>query len=275
VGTLAIACAAVDYVTVWCILAYIVGLARASGEARPLWLAPVGLGVFAAFMVLYVRGRLRSLETAFLKDGRLSNTASTAMLVVILGSALVTDALGIHLLFGAFLAGAIMPRNARLTTHIKDRLEWVTLVMLLPVFFALTGLRTRIDLITGAEMWLYCGLIVAVAIAGKAGGAALAARMTGLSWREAGMAGILLNTRGLMEIVVLSVGLDIQVISPGLFSMMVIMALVTTLMTAPVLELVDPSGQKPAQAVRQVTEPVAHVARLAASTGAREYRTDS
>ena len=236
VGTLAIACAAVDDVTGWCILAYIVILVRASDAALPVWIAPVGLSVFAAFMVFYVRRKLRVFETAFLDRGTLTTGALTAMLLVMLASALVTEALGIHLLFGAFLAGAIMPKNATFVAHVRDKIEAVTLVLLLPLFFALTGLRTRIDLISGAEMWLYCALIIAVAIAGKLGGSMVAARVAGMSWREAGVVGVLLNTRGLMEIVILNVGLDIRVISPALFSMMVIMALVTTFMTSPALD---------------------------------------
>jgi Kef-type K+ transport system membrane component KefB len=236
-GTLAIACAAVNDVTGWCILAYIVILVRASDAALPLWIAPVGLSVFAVFMVVYVRRKLRGLEAGFLDLGSLSTAATTAMLLVALSSALVTEALGLHLLFGAFLAGAIMPKHSAFVAHVRDRLESVTLVLLLPLFFALTGLRTRIDLITGAEMWFYCALIVAVAIAGKLGGSMLAARAAGMNWREAGILGVLLNTRGLMEIVILNIGLDIHVISPALFSMMVIMALVTTLMTSPVLDL--------------------------------------
>jgi Kef-type K+ transport system membrane component KefB len=264
-GTLAIACAAVDDVTGWCILAYIVILVRASDAAMPLWVAPVGLAAFAAFMVFYVRRRLGVFETAFLNHGRLSNNATTAMLLVMLASALVTEMLGIHLLFGAFLAGAIMPKNATLVAHIQDKLESLTLVLLLPLFFALTGLRTRIDLITGTQMWIYCGLIVAVAIAGKLGGSAIAARVAGMSWREAGVIGVLLNTRGLMEIVILNIGLDIHVISPGLFSMMVVMALVTTLMTSPALELLAP----PAKSEGDIEE---SIMRLGASpAGPRQF----
>jgi Kef-type K+ transport system membrane component KefB len=137
--------------------------------------------------------------------------------------------------------GAIMPKDPRLVHALTEKLWDLTVILLLPLFFAFTGLRTRIGLLSGAGMWIYCGLIFAVAIAGKCGGAVLSAKLGGISWREAGALGVLMNTRGLMELVVLNIGLDIGVISPAVFAMMVLMALTTTFMTTPVLEWVYPA----------------------------------
>jgi len=149
---------------------------------------------------------------------------------------LCTEWLGLHLLFGAFMMGAIMPKEPKFVQYVLDRFETVTVTLLLPLFFAFTGLRTNIALVKGSEMWMYCGLIVLVATVGKLGGSTLASWLTGMPVREAAGLGTLMNTRGLMELVILDIGLDIKVISPALFSMMVIMALVTTFMATPLLE---------------------------------------
>src|SRR5262249_52793095 len=169
----------------------------------------------------------------------------------VLSSALCTEWLGIHLLFGSFLMGAIMPKEHRFVRYVLDRFETVTVTLLLPLFFAYTGLRTNIALVRGREMWMYCGLIILVATGGKVGGSMIASRVGGLPWREAAGLGTLMNTRGLMELVILNIGLDIKVISPALFSMMVMMALFTTFMTTPMLELICPlraSAREPASA---------------------------
>jgi Kef-type K+ transport system membrane component KefB len=161
-------------------------------------------------------------------------------LLLALASALCTERLGIHLLFGSFLMGAVMPKEAKFVRYVLDRFETVTVTLLLPLFFAFTGLRTNITLLKTPEMWFYCGLIILVASAGKLGGSVAAARLSGMSWREAGGLGTLMNTRGLMALVILDIGLDIKVISPALFSMMVAMALVTTFMAVPLLEMICP-----------------------------------
>ncbi|HEV3118982.1 MAG TPA: cation:proton antiporter, partial [Gemmataceae bacterium] len=153
----------------------------------------------------------------------------------VLLSALATEAIGIHALFGAFLLGAVVPHESAIAQGLRDKMEDLVTVLLLPAFFAFTGLRTQIGLISGLEQWLICGLIILVATAGKVGGTFFAARLTSLSWRESAGLAVLMNTRGLMELIVLNVGLDLKIISPTLFAMMVLMALVTTLATAPVL----------------------------------------
>jgi Kef-type K+ transport system membrane component KefB len=237
-GTVAIACAAVDDVTGWCILAYIVVLIRAAHSTASIWVTIGGLAAFFLVMVYGVRPLLRAFTKIYTRDGELSENLIALMILLVLASALLTEYLGIHLLFGAFLMGAIMPKGPRFVRYILDRFETVTITLLLPLFFAFTGLRTNITLVKGPEMWMYCGLIILVATAGKLGGSTVAAWITGMPLREAAGLGTLMNTRGLMELVILNIGLDIGVISPALFSMMVLMALVTTFMTTPILRLI-------------------------------------
>jgi Kef-type K+ transport system membrane component KefB len=240
-GTVAIACAAVDDVTGWCILAYIVVLIRAAHSDASIWVTLGGIIVFGLVMVFGVQRMLVGIfQNAYEKWGHLSENRMAFMLLLVLVSALCTERLGIHLLFGAFLMGAIMPKEDKFVRYVLDRFETITVTLLLPLFFAFTGLRTNIGLVKGHEMWMYCGLIILVATAGKLGGSTIAAWMSGMPFREAAGLGILMNTRGLMELVILNIGLDIKIISPALFSMMVIMALVTTFMTTPVLNLVCP-----------------------------------
>jgi Kef-type K+ transport system membrane component KefB len=239
-GTVAIACAAVDDVTGWCILAYIVVLIRSAHSSTSIWTTVGGIVVFGLVMIYGVRRLLRGYERVYKAKGELSENLMALMLLLVLVSALCTEFLGIHLLFGAFLMGAIMPKQRHFVRYVLDRFETITVTLLLPLFFAFTGLRTNIGLVKGPEMWMYCGLIILVATAGKLGGSTLASWLTGMPLREAAGLGTLMNTRGLMELVILNIGLDIGVISPALFSMMVIMALVTTFMTTPVLALICP-----------------------------------
>jgi Kef-type K+ transport system membrane component KefB len=240
-GTVAIACAAVDDVTGWIILAYIVVLIRSEHSSTSIWMT---LGGITAFALIMIYGTPRLLERLFLdaykKWGSLSENRMAFLMFLVLASALCTERLGIHLLFGAFLLGAIMPKEPQFIRYLRDRFETITVTLLLPLFFAFTGLRTDVALVKGPQMWMYCGLIIVVATAGKLGGSTIAAYLSGMPWRESAGLGTLMNARGLMELVILDVGLDIGVISPALFSMMIVMALVTTFMTSPVLNLVCP-----------------------------------
>lgn len=240
VGSVAITCAAVDDVTAWCILAGIIVIVRSSNLPLPLWLTVVGLVAFVLFMLLVVRRALRRLETLYEKQGHLTYDSLAVILLVVLASGWVTEFLGVHALFGAFLAGIIMPRHHELSKEIWQRCEALIVVLLLPLYFAFTGLRSSFLLISGADMWFYCALIIALAVIGKWGGSMIASRMNGMSWREAAAVGILMNTRGLVELVILNIGLDLGVLSPALFSVMVLMALVTTLMTSPLLSWIYP-----------------------------------
>lgn len=254
-GTLAIACAAVDDVTGWCILAYIVVLIRSSHGTTQIWITLAGVVCFIVIMSFGVHRLLRRFETIFKRRGVVSENLLALILVLVLVSALCTEWLGIHLLFGAFLMGIIMPKNQKFVRYILDRFETVTAILLLPLFFAFTGLRTTIGLIKGREMWMDCGLIVLVATVGKLGGSMLASRVAGMPLRDAARLGALMNTRGLMELVILNIGLDIKVISPTLFCMMVIMALLTTFITTPVLEVLSSDDRSLALAEDILDEP--------------------
>jgi Kef-type K+ transport system membrane component KefB len=185
-------------------------------------------------MVAGVRPLLRKLLP------RVRHLSEEAMLVtvllLVLASSAITELLGIHALFGAFLVGAILPRDEQLTHALVTQTRGLTRVIFLPLFFAVTGLRTNVGLLDRPGLWLCCGLVLAVAVLGKLGGALFSAKASGFSWRESAAIGVLMNTRGLMEMVVLNVGLDIGVISRGLFTMIVIMALVTTAATTPLLD---------------------------------------
>jgi Kef-type K+ transport system membrane component KefB len=167
--------------------------------------------------------------------------------VAVLLSALATEAIGIHAIFGAFLLGAVLPHDSKLAHELTGKLEDVVTVLLLPAFFAYTGMRTEIGLVSGLEDWLMCGVIIVAATAGKFGGSLAAARLSGLPWRTAASVGALMNTRGLMELIVLNVGLDLGVISPTLFAMMVLMALATTMATTPLLLLLEPGLSAPSK----------------------------
>jgi len=248
IGTMAIACAAVDDVTGWCILAYIVVLVRVTHSGRPAWVTIAGSIAYVAIMLFVVRRFLPAFEGAFRKADSLSDNLVAVVVVLVLVSALATEWLGIHLLFGAFLMGAIMPKTPEFTRYLLHKFESVTVVLLLPLFFAFTGLRTRIGVGGGRSIWLYSAIVIVVAITGKLGGSMFAGRLAGTSWREAAALGILMNTRGLMELVILNIGLDIGVISPAMFSIMVLMALVTTFMTTPLLEWVYPKRLQMQQA---------------------------
>ncbi|HEY1658704.1 MAG TPA: cation:proton antiporter [Candidatus Sulfotelmatobacter sp.] len=234
-GTVAIASAAVDDVTGWCILAYIVVLTRSAHSGTSIWVTIGGIVVFSLIMIYGVQPLMGGFEASYEKWGGLSENRLAFMILMVFTAALCTERLGLHLLFGAFLMGAIMPKEPKFVQYVLDRFETVTVTLLLPLFFAFTGLRTNIGLVKGPEMWIYCGLIVLVATVGKLGGSTLASWLTGMPIREAAGLGTLMNTRGLMELVILDIGLDIKVISPALFSMMVVMALATTFMATPLL----------------------------------------
>src|SRR5215471_118045 len=239
-GTVAIACAAVDDVTGWCILAYIVLFIRAANTGHPILFTVGGLIAFALVMVYGVKRLLKRFESLYRQQGQLSENAIALMLLLALASALFTEWLGIHLLFGSFLMGTIMPKEQKFVRYVVDKFQTIVVTMLLPLFFAFTGLRTNIGLVKGPEMWMYCVAIILVATLGKLGGSMLASWWSGMPAREAAGLGTLMNTRGLMELVILNIGLDIKVISPALFSVMVLMALTTTFMTSPMLEAICP-----------------------------------
>ena len=237
---IALSSAAVSDVTAWGILAIVIAVGRDSATAVPLWATALGLAAFVAFMTTVGRRVVGFLADRLSRDGgfeRVNEDALAAVVIVAMSCAVVTELLGVHALFGAFLAGVIMPKDREVVAAIEVRLREILAVVLLPIFFAFTGLRLRVGLIEGRAMWMALALVVAAAIAGKVGGTALAARLWRFRWRESLSLGAMMNTRGLMELVVLSIGLDAGIISPPLYAILVVMALVTTFMTAPLLRL--------------------------------------
>jgi Kef-type K+ transport system membrane component KefB len=233
IGILALTCAAIDDVTAWCLLAFVVSVTQATTGSAIVTVALTA--VYIAVMLTVGRRLMVAIVSRLDASRRIGEQSLTLVLAAVLLSAVATEYIGVHAIFGAFLFGAIIPHESGIARHVRERIEDVVRVMLLPAFFAFTGLRTEIGLLQTAQDWLICAVIIAVATAGKFGGAALAARVTGLPWRESAALGILMNTRGLVELIVLNIGLDLGVISPRLFTMLVVMALVTTMMTSPIL----------------------------------------
>lgn len=238
-GSVALGCAAADDVTAWCLLALVVGVAKSDLQTAA-WVIGGAL-LFIALMFFVVQPIVRRIvRTWDSQKGELPPLAISGTFLAVLLSSLTTEAIGIHAVFGAFLLGAIIPHDSRLARDFTSFLKAPVTVLLLPAFFAYTGMRTHISLVSGLDSWLWCGAIILMATLGKFGGTLVAARLTGLNWRDSAALGTLMNTRGLMELIVLNIGLDLGIISPTLFAMMVVMALVTTAMTAPILEWLIP-----------------------------------
>jgi Kef-type K+ transport system membrane component KefB len=241
-GVVALGCAAANDVTAWCLLAFVIGVAQAQVAGA---LTTVVLAVaFLLVMFLVVRPVGGRLLAAYHHVEDLPPRVVAGVLVALLVCSVATEAIGIHAVFGAFLLGAVIPHDSSVARVFTRKLEDIIGVVLLPAFFAYTGMRTEIGLVAGWEEWLICGGITAAAIVGKFGGTLVAARCTGLGWRTSAAMGMLMNTRGLMELIVLNIGLDLGVISPTLFAMMVLMALVTTMTTTPVLQWLGGGGDK-------------------------------
>ena len=252
-GITAINCAAIGDASAWAMLAVVVALVRAEGMKATLFNLAM-LVLFVAFMLVVVRRSLPRWLRLDAKDGNATALGIVAAaLLFMAGSALITEMLGIHALFGAFLAGAIMPRDERLRRNLVVRMENFTSVLLLPLFFAYSGLRTHIGLLNDARSWMICLAIIAVATAGKLGGSMFSARLTGMGWNDAFAFGSLMNTRGLMELIALNIGYDLGILPAPIFTILVLMALFTTFLTGPLLSLgerrrlVDPASCLPAQ----------------------------
>jgi Kef-type K+ transport system membrane component KefB/nucleotide-binding universal stress UspA family protein len=238
-GTLALTCAAVDDVTAWCLLAVAIAITRTNSVVGAIPTI-IESAVYIAFMMVVVRWLLEKLETHYKQTGKLSQLLLAVIYMGVVVSALITELIGIHLIFGAFILGAVMPKNQGLVQEIAEKTEDFILIFLLPVFFAYSGLRTQIGLLNQPSLWLLCAAVLLVAIIGKYVGTYAAARVSGIEKRDASALGWLMNTRGLTELIVLNIGLNLGVITPLLFTMLVIMALVTTVMTSPLLEWVYP-----------------------------------
>jgi len=237
-GTVAITCAAADDITAWCILAVVIAIVKAGSFVSALYV--IGLAIaYVIVMLKIVRPFLKRVGDLHASREKLSKPVVAIFFLTLILSAYVTEVIGIHALFGAFMAGVIMPENAKFRNIFIEKVEDVSLVLLLPIFFVFTGLRTEIGLLNDPHLWQITGLIILVAVVGKFLGSALAAKFVGQNWRDSLAIGALMNTRGLMELVVLNIGYDLKVLSKEVFAMMVIMALVTTFMTGPALDLIN------------------------------------
>ena len=237
-GALVITCAAADDITAWCILAVVIAIVKAGAATSAIYTVLLAVA-YVLVMIKIVRPFLLRVGEVNSSKDSLGKREVAIFFIVLLLSAFATEVIGIHALFGAFMAGAIMPESTRFRSMFIEKIEDVAVLLLLPLFFVFTGLRTQIGLLNELEHWLIAGVIILVAVIGKFVGSALAARFVGQSWKDSLSIGALMNTRGLMELIVLNIGYDLGVLSAELFSMMVLMALVTTFMTGPSLDLIN------------------------------------
>ena len=242
-GITALSAAAVQDAMAWCLLAVVVGLAQSAAGGGLLTIALTAGFVLA--LVAWVRPAARRLLTG-VRHRRAVALASVALLGGLAVSAATTEAIGVHAVFGAFLFGVVIPHEGPVAAALRHRIHGLALMVLLPVFFVSLG--TRIDLLAigGPASWSVLAAILLAACAGKIGGTMIGARLTGLGWRDAATLGALMNTRGLVELIVLDVGLRLGILSPPLFAMLVVTALVTTFMTGPLLRLFRPPVAAPA-----------------------------
>ena len=238
-GITALVCAAMNDVTAWCILALVVAIAKAKSMSS----AGFSIGLillFVGVMLFWLKPRLpRVLDKTVATGAKPGKGLVTVVLALVFASALATDVMGIHALFGAFIAGVVMPTRGEFREFLRVRLEHFSSAFLLPLFFAFTGLRLQIGLLNDPTGWLICAGLIVVATVGKLGGAMFTARLTGMNWIDSFALGALMNTRGLVELIALNIGYDLGILTPRIFAMLVIMALVTTGMTGPLLTFSD------------------------------------
>ncbi|EMG21633.1 transporter, CPA2 family [Leptospira interrogans serovar Copenhageni str. LT2050] len=237
-GSLALTAAAADDVTAWCVLAIVVTIVNAGSFSSGILMIVMSL----TYMFVMWKGILPLMKRAgnlYTTKESMTKSITAFFFLFIFISAWITEAIGIHALFGAFLAGVVMPDKKELRNNLVEKIEDFSLTVLLPLFFAFTGLRTKFGLLSSSGLWPVFFLILFVAVLGKLGGSAIASRLSGKSWMDSFSIGILMNTRGLMELIVLNIGYDLGVLSEEIFSMMVLMALTTTVMTGPGLKLIE------------------------------------
>jgi len=237
-GTIVITCAAIDDITAWCLLAAVIAIVKAGSIVSSLY--TIGMATaYVLVMIRFVRPFLKRVGNLHSSKENLSKPIVAIFFLTLIISSYATEVIGIHALFGAFMAGAIMPDNVNFRNIFIEKVEDVALVLLLPLFFVFTGLRTEIGLLNDPYLWKITGLIILVAVIGKFVGSAFAAKFVGQNWKDSLSIGALMNTRGLMELIVLNIGYDLGVLTPEIFAMAVIMALVTTFMTGPALSIID------------------------------------
>lgn len=236
-GTMALAVAAADDVTAWCILAAVIAIVKAGDASIALWTIALS-AIYVFSMIKIAKPFMLTIEQKYIDDKISNKTAVTTAFLFIIISSVTTEVIGIHALFGAFMSGVVMSMTTKLKQLMFEKVEDVAVLLFLPLFFAFTGLRTQIGSIDTAALWVVCFAVILLAIIGKFGGSFIAAKASGMSTKDSSAIGILMNTRGLMELVVLNIGYDLGILSPELFAIFVIMALATTMMTAPLLSAI-------------------------------------
>jgi len=237
-GAIVITCAAADDITAWCILAAVIAIVKAGTFASSMYVILLA-SIYVLMMLFVVKPFLKKIGDLYATRDNLSKPVVAIFLLTLIISSYLSEVIGIHALFGAFLTGAIMPDITKIRSIFIEKVEDVSLILLLPLFFVFTGIRTKIGLINDPYLWKITGFIILVAVVGKFLGSALAAKFVGQNWRDSLTIGALMNTRGLMELVVLNIGYDLGVLSEEIFTMMVIMALVTTFMTGPAIDIIN------------------------------------
>ena len=237
-GVMAITCAATDDITAWCILAVVIAIAKA-GDLSSVFFTLVLASGYVYFMFKVTRPTLLKISRKMKENGQIRRPFIAIAILTLLSSAFIAEIIGIHALFGAFLAGVTMPQDVKIRETLRNKIEDVSLLMFLPIFFAYTGLKTQIGLLMTDGLWKVCALVIFCAVVGKVFGTLFAARLMGQSWKNSFSLGALMNTRGLMELVVVNIGYDLGIITPGMFVVLVLMAISTTLMTGPLLNLIE------------------------------------
>ena len=237
-GVTALTCAAADDLTAWCILAAVIALVKSGSSVSAFY--TMGLaGAYLVIMFMVIRPALQRLEELYNNKEKKRTAIIALLFLLLIVSSYITSVIGINALFGAFIAGVIMPSSFNFRKIVVDKIEDVSLILLLPLFFVVTGLKTQIGLLNHSHLWITFGWLLLVGVCGKLGGVALAAKIVGQSWKNSLSIGVLMNTRGLMQLIVLNIGYDLGILSPEIFAMMVLMALVTTFMTGPALDLIN------------------------------------
>jgi nucleotide-binding universal stress UspA family protein len=237
IGVMAITVAAIGDVVAWCILAVVIAVAKAGNISQSFM--TIGLSVVYILVMIYVvKPIMQRVGQVYASREAMVKPIVAIVFLLVLVSSLITEAIGIHALFGAFMAGVVMPENLNFKRVFTEKMEDISLVILLPLFFVSTGLRTEIGLINTGHLWMICGVITLVAIAGKFGGTLLASRYVGMTWNHSIVLGILMNTKGLMELIILNIGYELGILGPEIFTMLIIMAVLTTVLTGPALTLV-------------------------------------
>lgn len=237
-GTLSIASAANGDITAWCLLAAVIAIAQTGTVVGALYTILFSL-LFMLIMFFVIRPFLNIIGNIYRNKEVINKSIVALMFFILIACSYATEVLGVHALFGAFMAGVIMPSNVRFRKILTEKVEDVSLTIFLPLFFVSTGLKTEIGLISTTQEWLTCGFFIIVAIFGKVVGTAFPARIAGESWKNSWLIGALMNTRGLMELIVLTIGYEMNILSPSVFAMLVLMTLVTTFMTGPLVAFIE------------------------------------